>query len=66
MPLYELIGCPATPGWKDQDRAALEWEEMQPDFKRSYPKAAQALSEYQDAKPDHCVLLSGLREYPDH
>jgi hypothetical protein len=34
----------------EQYRAALEWEEIQPDFKHRYPKAAQALSEYRDTE----------------
>jgi len=64
VPTYELVGCPASPGWTQRDRDALIWEEIQPDFKRRYPHCAQALEEYGNAHPDRCILLSGLREYP--
>jgi len=63
VPVYEVFGCPASPGWSAEDRDALMWEEIQPDFKERYPKAAQALNEYQDAKANRCVYLSGLRTY---
>jgi hypothetical protein len=64
MPTYELVGCPASQGWTQRDRDALLWEEIQPDFKQRYPHIAQALIEYENIRPDRCLLLSGLREYP--
>jgi hypothetical protein len=39
MPTDMVLGCPASPGWTWRYCAALQWEEIQPDFKLRYPKA---------------------------
>jgi hypothetical protein len=63
MPAYEIVACPPSNGWTDEDRDALFWEEHQADFKKRYPHCAAALEEYTDMKADRCAFFSGLREY---